>query len=43
LLQAIEAESMFDIREKSEALLIGAADLNRALLAALKAARDLQP
>jgi EAL and modified HD-GYP domain-containing signal transduction protein len=43
LLQAIEAESMFDIREKSEVLLIGAADLNRALLAALKAARDLQP
>jgi EAL and modified HD-GYP domain-containing signal transduction protein len=43
LVQAIEGESLFDIRELSERLLLGPAAVNRALLAALKAASDIEP
>ncbi len=43
LVQAIEAESVFDIRELSERLLLGPAAVNRALLSALKAASDIEP
>lgn len=43
LVQAIEGESVFDIREISERLLLGPAAVNRALLGALKAASDIEP
>jgi EAL and modified HD-GYP domain-containing signal transduction protein len=43
LVQAIEQESLFDIRELSERLLLGPAALNRALLSALKAAGEIEP
>ena len=43
LVQAIEDESVFDIREISERLLLGPAAVNRALLGALKAANDIEP
>ena len=42
LVQAIEQESAFDIRESADRLLLGAAELNRAVLAALQAARQLE-
>ncbi len=41
LVRAIEQESRFDIRERAEPLLLGPAAVNRALLAALRAARQL--
>lgn len=41
LVRAIEQESLFDIRECSEKLLMGPQEVNRALLAALAAARAL--
>ena len=41
LVRAIEQESVFDIREHSERLLLGPAVVNRAVLAALQAARQL--
>lgn len=41
LVQAIEQESVFDIRECTERLLLGPAEVNRALLAALRAARQI--
>ncbi len=41
LVRAIEAESVFDIREASDRLLLGPAEVNRALLAALASARSL--
>jgi EAL and modified HD-GYP domain-containing signal transduction protein len=43
LVLAIEQESLFDIRELSERLLLGPAALNRALLSALKAAGEIEP
>jgi EAL and modified HD-GYP domain-containing signal transduction protein len=43
LVLAIEQESVFDIRELSERLLLGPAAVNRALLAALKTANDIEP
>jgi c-di-GMP phosphodiesterase len=42
LVRAIEAESVFDIREWSERLLLGPAEVNRALLAALRQAQQLE-
>ncbi len=41
LVRAIEAESLIDIRERAGQLLMSAAEVNRALLAALAAARAL--
>ncbi len=41
LVNAIEAESLFDIREHSESLLLGMAAVNRAVLAALRSAQQL--
>lgn len=41
LVRAIESESVFDIRDCSERLLLGAAEVNRALLASLRSARQL--
>ncbi len=41
LVRAIEQESLLDIRERSEALMLGAATVNRAVLVALRAARQL--
>jgi EAL and modified HD-GYP domain-containing signal transduction protein len=41
LVQAIELESIYDIREGTERLLLGAAEVNRSVLAALKAALQL--
>jgi len=43
LVQAIEQESVYDIRELSERLLLGPAAVNRALLGALKGASDIEP
>jgi EAL and modified HD-GYP domain-containing signal transduction protein len=43
LVQAIEGEAVFEIRELSERLLLGPAAVNRALLAALKAAGQIEP
>jgi EAL and modified HD-GYP domain-containing signal transduction protein len=43
LVQAIECEAVFDIREISERLLLGPAAVNRALLSALKAASAIEP
>jgi EAL and modified HD-GYP domain-containing signal transduction protein len=43
LVQAIENEALFDIRELSERLLLGPGAVNRALLSALKAASDIEP
>ena len=42
LVRAIESSSLFDIREQADRLLLGAADVNRALLAALHSARQLE-
>jgi EAL and modified HD-GYP domain-containing signal transduction protein len=41
LVQAIEQESLFDIREHAETLMLGTAAVNRALLLALRAGREL--
>lgn len=41
LVRAIEQEAVFDIRERAEALLLGMATVNRAVLMALRAARQL--
>ena len=42
LVRAVEQESMFDIRNAAEALMLSAAEVNRALLRALLAARQLE-
>ena len=42
LVQAIEQESAFDIRENAERLLLSASEVNRALLTALQAAQQLE-
>ena len=41
LVCAIEQESLFDIREQTEALMLGTATVNRAVLVALRSARQL--
>ena len=41
LVRAIEQESLFDIRDHAEALMLGTAAVNRALLLALRAGRQL--
>ena len=41
LVKAIEQEAVFDIRERAEALMLGMATVNRAVLMALRAARKL--
>jgi EAL and modified HD-GYP domain-containing signal transduction protein len=41
LARAIESESVFDIREKAEALLLGPSEINAALLRTLVAAREV--
>ncbi len=43
LVQAIEQEAVFDIRERSERLLLGPSAVNHALLTALKAASEIEP
>jgi EAL and modified HD-GYP domain-containing signal transduction protein len=42
LVRAVEQESLFDIRNAAEALMLSAAEINRALLRALMAARQLE-
>jgi EAL and modified HD-GYP domain-containing signal transduction protein len=42
LVQAVEQEALFDIRNASEALMLSAAEVNRALLRALATARQLE-
>ena len=42
LVRAVEQESLFDIRNAAEALMLSAAEVNRALLRALLAARQLE-
>ncbi|MCU0967639.1 MAG: HDOD domain-containing protein [Rubrivivax sp.] len=42
LVDAVERASVWDIRERAEPLLLGLADVNRATLAALAAARQLE-
>jgi c-di-GMP phosphodiesterase len=42
LVRAVERESLFDIREGAEALMLSAAEVNRALLRALATARQLE-
>jgi EAL and modified HD-GYP domain-containing signal transduction protein len=42
LVRAVEQESMFDIRNAAEALMLSVAEVNRALLRALVAARQLE-
>ena len=41
LVRSIEQEAVFDIRERTETLLLGAAEVNRAVLVALRGARQL--
>jgi EAL and modified HD-GYP domain-containing signal transduction protein len=41
LVQAIEQESLFDVREHAEALMLGTTAVNRAVLTALRAGRQL--
>ena len=41
LVRAIEQEAVFDIRECTEKLLLGPAEVNRAVLTALSGARQL--
>jgi EAL and modified HD-GYP domain-containing signal transduction protein len=41
LVRAIEQESVFDVREGADRLMLGAYDINRAVLSALRAARQL--
>jgi EAL and modified HD-GYP domain-containing signal transduction protein len=42
LMLAVESESLFDIRESAEVLLMGAAEINRALLRALASASQIE-
>ena len=42
LVRAIELESVFDIRERAELLMLGTADVNRAVLNALRGGRQLE-
>ncbi len=42
LVRAVEQESLFDIRNAGESLMLSAAEINRALLRALAAARQLE-
>ena len=42
LVQAIESESLFDIRQSADALLLSVSEVNRALLRALAAASDIR-
>ena len=42
LVQAIEQESVLDVRDGAERLMIGLAEVNRALLAALATAAQLE-
>ncbi|MCC7151840.1 MAG: histidine kinase, partial [Rubrivivax sp.] len=42
LVQAIEHESVIDVREKAERLLLAPAEVNRALLTALATAAQLE-
>jgi EAL and modified HD-GYP domain-containing signal transduction protein len=42
LVRAMESESLFDIRECTEQLFLGPAEVNRALLMAMRAARQLE-
>ena len=42
LVRAVENESIFDVRESAERLLLGNGEINRALLAALAAAAQIQ-
>ncbi len=42
LVQAIEQESVFDVREKAERLMLSTDEVNRALLAALMTAAQLE-
>ena len=41
LVRAVEQESLFDIRNTAESLMLSATEINRALLGALIAARQL--
>lgn len=41
LVRAIEQESIYDMRERAEALMLGASTVNRAVLVALRSARQL--
>jgi EAL and modified HD-GYP domain-containing signal transduction protein len=41
LVRAIEQESVYDLRERAEALMLGPTTVNRAVLVALRAARQL--
>lgn len=42
LVQAIEQESVFDVRERAERLMLSTDEVNRALLAALMTAAQLE-
>ena len=42
MVRALEQEALFDIRSAAEALMLSAAEVNRALLGALVAARQLE-
>jgi len=42
VVRAVENESIYDIREAGERLLLGTAEINRAVLAALSAAARIQ-
>ena len=42
LVRAVEQESVYDIRECTEALMLGPAEVNRAVLVALRSARQLE-
>jgi len=42
LVRAIEQESLFDIRERAETVMLSASEINHALLRAMGAARQLE-
>jgi EAL and modified HD-GYP domain-containing signal transduction protein len=42
LVRAIEAESLFDVREAADKLMVGLAEINKAVLHALGAANQLE-
>jgi EAL and modified HD-GYP domain-containing signal transduction protein len=42
LVRAVEASSVFDIRAAADAILIGVPEVNRAVLRALAAARQIE-
>ena len=42
MVRAVEHESLFDIRDAAEKLMISVAEINRALLRALMAAGELE-